>query len=107
MTPPSTAVWLVVVAMQRLELGKRSLIMSEREIADERGVDFDTLKRQQSEESKLNISLGLPPAAQVQAVAAKYFGDDQLTVGTLVPQPGKVPGRRPSNAPVSPTGAVH
>ena len=46
-------------------------------------------------------------AAQVQAVAAKYFGDDQLTVGTLVPQPGKVPGRRPSNAPVSPTGAVH
>ena len=56
-----------IVAMQRLELGKRSLIMSEREIADERGVDFDTLKRQQSEESKLNISLGLPPAAQVQA----------------------------------------
>jgi zinc protease len=26
-------------------------------------------------------------AAQVQAVAAKYFGDDQLTVGVLVPQP--------------------
>jgi zinc protease len=26
-------------------------------------------------------------AAQVQAVAAKYFGDDQLTVGTLRPQP--------------------
>ena len=26
-------------------------------------------------------------AAQVQAVAAKYFGDDQLTVGTLLPQP--------------------
>ncbi|HTH77869.1 MAG TPA: pitrilysin family protein [Ramlibacter sp.] len=26
-------------------------------------------------------------AAQVQAVAAKYFGDDQLTIGTLRPQP--------------------
>lgn len=26
-------------------------------------------------------------AAQVQAVATRYFGDDQLTVGTLVPQP--------------------
>jgi zinc protease len=26
-------------------------------------------------------------AAQVQAVAAKYFGDDQLTVGVLRPQP--------------------
>ncbi|MBX3652997.1 MAG: insulinase family protein [Ramlibacter sp.] len=26
-------------------------------------------------------------AAQVQAVAARYFGDDQLTVATLVPQP--------------------
>ena len=37
-------------------------------------------------------------AAQVQAVAAKYFGDDQLTVATLVPQP------RPTRAdpPVSP-----
>ena len=28
--------------------------------------------------------------AQVQAVAGKYFGDEQLTVGTLVPQPGAV-----------------
>ncbi len=26
-------------------------------------------------------------AAQVQAVAAKYFGDDALTVATLLPQP--------------------
>ena len=26
-------------------------------------------------------------AQQVQAVAAKYFGDDSLTVGTLLPQP--------------------
>ncbi len=33
-------------------------------------------------------------AAQVQAVAARYFGDDQLTVATLVPQPAE-PGRKP------------
>jgi zinc protease len=26
-------------------------------------------------------------AAQVQSVAAKYFGDDALTVATLLPQP--------------------
>jgi zinc protease len=26
-------------------------------------------------------------AGQVQAVAAKYFGDDQLTVAVLLPQP--------------------
>jgi zinc protease len=26
-------------------------------------------------------------AAQVQAVAQKYFDDDQLTVATLIPQP--------------------
>jgi zinc protease len=28
---------------------------------------------------------------QVQAVAAKYFGDDQLTVATLLPQPLDAP----------------
>jgi len=33
-------------------------------------------------------------AEQVKAVAAKYFGDDQLTVGTLRPQPVD-PNRRP------------
>ena len=26
-------------------------------------------------------------AAEVQAVAARYFGDDQLTIATLLPQP--------------------
>ncbi|MFZ4286088.1 M16 family metallopeptidase [Variovorax sp. HJSM1_2] len=42
-------------------------------------------------------------AAQVQAVAARYFGDDQLTVAVLRPQP--VPaGRKPRAAP---TGARH
>ena len=38
--------------------------------------------------------------AQVQAVAARYFGDDQLTVATLLPQPragGAAP--RPAAAP--------
>ena len=53
-------------------------------------------------------TLGLPPdtnprliaqlrqvsAAQVQAVAAKYFGDDQLTVAVLEPQPLN-PNRKP------------
>ena len=38
-------------------------------------------------------------AAQVQAVAAKYFGGDQLTVGTLVPQPKPAAAaRRPAAA---------
>ena len=42
-------------------------------------------------------------AAQVQAVAKKYFGDDQLTVGELLPQP--VPaGQRPH---MPPPGARH
>jgi zinc protease len=27
--------------------------------------------------------------AQVQSVAQRYFGDDELTVGTLVPQKSK------------------
>ena len=33
-------------------------------------------------------------AAQVQAVAQKYFGDDQLTVATLLPQAGPKPALR-------------
>jgi len=37
-------------------------------------------------------------AAQVQAVAAKYFGDDQLTVGILRPQPVD-PNRKPRTPP--------
>jgi zinc protease len=39
---------------------------------------------------------GVQPA-QVQAVAARYFGDDQLTIATLRPQPPD-PNRR-SRAP--------
>jgi zinc protease len=38
-------------------------------------------------DEKLMQRLRSITAAQVQAVAAKYFGDDQLTVATLVPQP--------------------
>ena len=38
-------------------------------------------------------------AAQVQAVAQKYFGDDQLTVATLLPQP-RDPNTRPRVAPL-------
>jgi zinc protease len=37
-------------------------------------------------------------AGQVQAVAAKYFGDDQLTVGILRPQPVD-PNRKPRTPP--------
>jgi zinc protease len=37
--------------------------------------------------SRLIAKLRLVTSAQVQAVANTYFGDDQLTVGVLVPQP--------------------
>ncbi len=42
-------------------------------------------------------------AAQVKAVAAKYFGDDALTVGTLLPQP--ISTQRKPRTP--PAGARH
>ena len=42
--------------------------------------------------------------AQVQAVAAKYFGDDQLTVATLLPQP-RDPNAKVRTAPAA--GARH
>jgi zinc protease len=42
-------------------------------------------------------------AAQVQAVAAKYFGDDQLTVAALRPQPLD-PARKKR---ASPAGSRH
>ncbi len=46
-------------------------------------------------------------SVQVQAVAAQYFGDDQLTVGVLVPQP--VDKTRPARVPAraAPAGARH
>jgi zinc protease len=39
---------------------------------------------------------------EVKAVAAKYFGDDALTVATLLPQPIGAPRATPA-----PTGARH
>jgi zinc protease len=38
-------------------------------------------------DDKLIARLRAVTSAQVQAVAAKYFGDDALTVATLLPQP--------------------
>jgi len=68
----------------------------------------------QARELGSNWALGLPldageqliarlrkvTAAQVQAVAAKYFGDDQLTVALLRPQPLS-PDRKPRTPPAS------
>ena len=42
-------------------------------------------------------------AEDVQAVAAKYFGDDQLTIATLLPQPLEGARKRPAPA----AGARH
>jgi zinc protease len=48
-------------------------------------------------DEKLIARLRKVTAAQVQAVAAKYFGDDALTVATLLPQPlDKVRRPRPA-----------
>ena len=43
---------------------------------------------------RLIAQLRAVTAEQVQAVAAKYFGDDQITVATLLPQPLD-PNRKP------------
>ena len=43
--------------------------------------------------------LSFAAGGQVQAVAAKYFGDDQLTVATLLPQPLDAPRPRALPAP--------
>lgn len=45
-------------------------------------------------------------AEQVKTVAGKYFGDDQLTVGTLLPQPPD-PNRKPRTPPAPAAGARH
>jgi len=47
--------------------------------------------------SRVIAALRTITAAEVQAVAAKYFGDDQLTVATLLPQPID-PNRKPRAA---------
>ncbi|WP_043118909.1 M16 family metallopeptidase [Pseudacidovorax intermedius] len=43
--------------------------------------------------------------AQVQAVAGRYFGDDQLTVATLRPQPMSSAAKRP-RSPFGPVGEI-
>jgi len=48
--------------------------------------------------ARLMTRLRAVTADQVKAVAAKYFGDDQLTIGILRPQPVD-PNRRPRQAP--------
>jgi zinc protease len=50
-------------------------------------------------DAKLIARLRSVTAPQVQAVAAKYFGDDALTVATLLPQPVDTT-RKPRAAPV-------
>ena len=57
------------------------------------GLPLDT------EERVLALLRSVTPA-QVQAVAQRYFGDDQLTVATLAPQPLD-PNRKPAAAPAA------
>ena len=50
--------------------------------------------------TRLIAQLRTVTAAEVQAIAAKYFGDDQMTLATLLPQPMD-PNRKP-RPPASP-----
>ncbi len=54
----------------------------------------------------LALLRGVTPA-EVQAVAARYFGDDQLTVGTLLPQPLDPNARRAPALPAEAGGRLH
>ena len=57
-------------------------------------------------DARLIVKLRSITAAEVQAVAARYFGDDQMTVATLVPQP--LDPNAPRKARVAPAaGARH
>ena len=60
-------------------------------------------------EDKLLAELKKITSDDVKTVAAKYFGDDQLTVGTLVPQP--LPegskAQRPMSGKADMGGSVH
>ena len=53
-------------------------------------------------DSRLIARLRSVTSAEVQAVAAKYFGDDQMTQATLLPQPLD-PNRKPRAASTAPT----
>ncbi len=54
----------------------------------------------------LELLRGVTPA-EVQSVAARYFGDDQLTVGTLVPQPIDPAAKRAPALPADAAGRLH
>lgn len=59
-------------------------------------------------EDKLLAELKKVTSDDVKAVAAKYFGDDQLTVGTLVPQPLPTGSKaRPMSGKADTGGTVH
>lgn len=59
-------------------------------------------------EDKLLAELKKISSDDVKAVAAKYFGDDQLTVGTLVPQPLPEGSKaRPMSGKADTGGSVH
>ena len=53
--------------------------------------------------SHMIASLRTITAGEVQAVAAKYFGDDEMTMATLLPQPMD-PNRKPRRPDTSATG---
>ncbi len=52
-------------------------------------------------EDRLLAQLRTVTPQQVQAVAQRYFGDDQLTVATLLPQPLPAGAARPGGAPAA------
>lgn len=60
-------------------------------------------------EDRLLAELRNITSDDVKAVAARYFGDDQLTVGTLLPQPLPEGGRppRPMSGKADANGALH
>lgn len=57
-------------------------------------------------DSRLIDELRTISSADVQAVAARYFGDDQLTIATLLPQAAD-PDKRPRAAAASPAALKH
>lgn len=59
-----------------------------------------------ADERLLQLLRGVTPA-EVQSVAARYFGDDQLTVATLVPQPMAARPRKPAPDAAAPEGRLH
>ena len=56
--------------------------------------------------ARLIAQLRTVTASEVQAVAAKYFGDDQMTLSTLLPQPLD-PNRKPRPAAGPASGELH